>query len=300
MSGNDKYLIDRTKVPHSVYVLLTMECNLRCPHCYLEAGPERKESMPMELRKKVIDEVAKNGVSKIEFSGGEPTVEMDKLVDTIRYAKETYDRTGYPKDVALQTNAYFLRNLEESEIEKKLEYLKSEGLTQVDIASFDRYHDFGIKKKIRVLAKIKTVADGVFGEENVTYRGATEPLVPIGRVKKSIALRPKWSVGPNSDFWTKDSNMYQSLTIDVNGDVHPCFWQPKSMGKLPDEPLADILERARRPDSIFRKLAEKNGFAKLDPEGDLGISREKFDSLIGELGECGGCHEYFRSKKNDV
>lgn len=278
------------KPPDSSYVVLTLKCNSRCKHCYIEAGPEREESMPVDMRKKVIDELAKSKIHTIEFSGGEPTVERDKLVDTLEYASETRKRTGYPKKVWLQTNAYFLRGRGKEEIEKELELLKLHGATALDIASKDCYHSIELNE----LKKIKKVAKTVFGARRVAMRGAPVGIVPIGRARDEV---------PRENWRRRSCSLHKEygVTISVDGGVYPCCWQATpEMGNLRDKSLSEILKRARKPSSLFRKLAKKR-FSKMEPE-ELGlqISKQELDKMVETEGDCATCYQLYlpMKKKN--
>jgi radical SAM/Cys-rich protein len=48
-------------------------CNLSCKHCHVQAGPDRKESMPKEIFEKCL-EVIKNtpSISTVDITGGSP------------------------------------------------------------------------------------------------------------------------------------------------------------------------------------------------------------------------------------
>lgn len=63
------------KLPTSVDFMLLGSCNLRCPFCF---GPKH-EMPPMEtyLVKEIIHGLKKNGVKRIVFTGGEPTLIKD-------------------------------------------------------------------------------------------------------------------------------------------------------------------------------------------------------------------------------
>lgn len=188
--GWKNWLNTQSEAPKSAYVSLTKRCNSRCSHCCVEAGPERTETMPLELRKRVIDQTAEAGISHIKFSGGEPTV-LDDLFDTLKYAKDTYEKAGYMDfAIELQTNAYFLKGLEENKIEEEFGKLKGAGVNAMDIASADSYHSISADE----LGKIGRVAKKVFGERAVEVRGGTSPVIPIGRAKTSVP-RSKWAVG---------------------------------------------------------------------------------------------------------
>ncbi len=291
----NEYLVKSDGRPEGAYVILTLNCNSKCKHCYIEAEPGRTESMPMELRRKVIDEISENKMSFLTLTGGEPTVEMDKLMDTLNYAAKKQKETGFPKEVILQTNAYFLKGLDEREIEKELKNLKLAGADSLDITSGDAYHSIGLNE----LEKIAEAARGIF--DGALISGASDDaVVPIGRAKREVP-KSKWRTRDYDLKYKQYEFKYGEITVSVDGGIYPCCWQATPpMGNISKEPLALILERARKPGSIFRKLGEKNGFARLEPENDLsGMSKELFDAKLDELSECGACHDYFRSVKND-
>lgn len=294
MAKSSNYLLNSKAKPDEAYVLLTLNCNSRCKHCYIEAGPERKESMPMDLRKRVIDEAAKNRVRRIDFSGGEPTTEMEKLIDTLKYADEVRKKTGYPEDVLVQTNAYFLKGLDESEIKEKLTELKSAGATALHLASEDAYHRIARNEFV----KIKNIAKEVFGNDKAGSHGAGKKVVAIGRARKEVPENEwrKSSCSLYEDSLYEDDSPF--LTISVDGDVYSCCWQATPpMGDLSKETLAKILKRSRRKDSLFRKLAEK-GFSGMEPsELGVDISKEELDGMIEKEGDCAACYQLYLPMK---
>ena len=68
----------------------TNNCNLRCKHCYQDAGVMGsrmgKRELTTEERKRVVDELSRYDIPSIFFSGGEPLIEKDFL-EVARYAK---------------------------------------------------------------------------------------------------------------------------------------------------------------------------------------------------------------------
>lgn len=50
----------------------TDACNLRCRHCYQEAGRPSEDEMSVEEKKEVVDQLAEAYVPFLAFSGGEP------------------------------------------------------------------------------------------------------------------------------------------------------------------------------------------------------------------------------------
>lgn len=64
-------------------------CNLRCKHCYQSAGKKLPHELSFEKRLDVIDQLAKEDVFSIAFSGGEPLMDKD-IWKAIKRAKENF------------------------------------------------------------------------------------------------------------------------------------------------------------------------------------------------------------------
>jgi radical SAM protein with 4Fe4S-binding SPASM domain len=75
------------KVPPTVYVELTNECNLNCVMCDRGSLSRKKMRMDMRLFKKVIDNAAEIAVPEVKLNRfGEPLLQ-ELLIDMIKYAK---------------------------------------------------------------------------------------------------------------------------------------------------------------------------------------------------------------------
>ena len=81
------HLVTRLKVPTEfhfsaplmAWVELTRACNLRCPHCFVEAGAPREVEMSTERILRLLDEWAEMGVFSVVITGGEPSIHPDFL-----------------------------------------------------------------------------------------------------------------------------------------------------------------------------------------------------------------------------
>lgn len=74
---------------HALSVELTLQCNLQCVHCYAESGPKKssEELLAREWRQ-LIDDAAALGCHLITFSGGEPLLAKELLLELIAHARE--------------------------------------------------------------------------------------------------------------------------------------------------------------------------------------------------------------------
>lgn len=64
----------------------TRSCNLRCKHCYRDAGVKDTHELSTEEGKKLLDEIARAGFKIMIFSGGEPLLRED-VFDLVSYAR---------------------------------------------------------------------------------------------------------------------------------------------------------------------------------------------------------------------
>lgn len=64
---------------------ITRRCNLKCIHCYVDAGPRDPGELTTEEAMDVVDQMAEVGVPMVIFSGGEPLLRED-LFQIAEYA----------------------------------------------------------------------------------------------------------------------------------------------------------------------------------------------------------------------
>lgn len=119
-----------TAAPFLIVWNFTKQCNLRCKHCYENAGPKpAPDELTTEEARRIIDEFYKEGVVAIAFSGGEPLIRKD-FFEIARYAA---DNDFY---VSVATNGTLIT----PEIAKRL---KEVGVQYVEVSldGFEKTHD---------------------------------------------------------------------------------------------------------------------------------------------------------------
>ncbi|MGB9630957.1 MAG: radical SAM protein, partial [Candidatus Methanodesulfokora sp.] len=80
VKGIATFGVRRPFVPGAPFLVvwdITYACNLKCKHCYANAGRPLPDELSTEEAKKVIDTFHKAGVVTIAWSGGEPMVRPD-------------------------------------------------------------------------------------------------------------------------------------------------------------------------------------------------------------------------------
>lgn len=82
----------KLKSPVNVQFEITSKCNERCRHCYnywrRDSSPNSTANMSKELFDACLEELIKNSVRHVIFTGGEPFFNFDTLVYGIRRANE--------------------------------------------------------------------------------------------------------------------------------------------------------------------------------------------------------------------
>ncbi|MEM2192429.1 MAG: radical SAM protein, partial [Candidatus Hadarchaeales archaeon] len=107
----------------------TRLCNLRCEHCYENAGPEAAEDeLTTDEAKRVIDEFEDAGVVAIAFSGGEPLLRKD-IFEVARYAKSK----GFFISVA--TNGTIITRETARKMKEVFDY------AEISLDGFEEVHD---------------------------------------------------------------------------------------------------------------------------------------------------------------
>jgi radical SAM protein with 4Fe4S-binding SPASM domain len=97
MKGIEKYGVRVPFTPAGPFEIVwnfTYQCNLRCKHCYEDAGSGKRTELSTEEAKQVLDKLAKIagiGLPALSFSGGEPLIRRD-FFEIAAYAKK---RIGY-------------------------------------------------------------------------------------------------------------------------------------------------------------------------------------------------------------
>jgi len=110
-------------------IRVTKACNLRCPHCYVNAGEKLENELSLEEIKSIIVQLAKLKVFSIFFTGGEPFLRKD-IVEILKYT----NKKGV--GIAISTNGSFLNK----EVLKKIKNLRFD-LFQISLDGPKEIHE---------------------------------------------------------------------------------------------------------------------------------------------------------------
>jgi hypothetical protein len=88
----------RNHIPGQIVIQITNQCNGLCPQCGMRRSNKfLRTSLCDDAIKHILDGCAAKGVQAVSFTGGEPFLLLDRLIDGINYAGRVnipYIRTG--------------------------------------------------------------------------------------------------------------------------------------------------------------------------------------------------------------
>ena len=113
--------------PLSVCFQVTRKCNLNCKYCLSSSSIKEEYGLSTEEIKKIINDLGRIGVNRLDFTGGEPLMRKD-LGELIDCAKENHIST------IVTTNTLLLND-------KNIEVLKKADLVQVSIDGPEKVHN---------------------------------------------------------------------------------------------------------------------------------------------------------------
>ncbi|VVB79294.1 7-carboxy-7-deazaguanine synthase [uncultured archaeon] len=260
---------------------MTENCNLRCSHCYMSAGPRKKETTTSsENFQKMLEHLPDND-TRMVLTGGEIFTVEDSLRDYLELIKSE-NNTRKKSDsirVLLQTNGFWLNG---RNAEKLLSYLKEMDVTELDVSSYDRRH---AQQGLRLKQYVKGLVLEYFPKSG--FRGVDAAVMPLGRAKKARkSYSAEYCIGANK-------KKKSSVTIRSSGIVSPCcFSLLKYEGNVFEEPLLDILNRARENPRL--QALNRSGFIGLAKYDKIDFAH--LEQLINQFGECGACAKIYGQK----
>jgi pyruvate-formate lyase-activating enzyme len=100
--------IEITENSIDLYIVMTRNCNVHCPFCTYHSLKENTSQIEINKVKETLDELSKICIlNTIHFTGGEPTLELDKIIEISTYAKKIFPSVI----TSVNTNGSFLSSL---------------------------------------------------------------------------------------------------------------------------------------------------------------------------------------------
>jgi 7,8-dihydro-6-hydroxymethylpterin dimethyltransferase len=186
-------------------VEVTDSCNLRCPVCYANSGPERLQHRPLAVIEKMFDAVVRNEghPDVVQISGGEPTLHPDFFeILELAKARPIQHLMINTNGVRIAQDEDFVRRLSEStpSVEIYLQFdsferaalmdLRGADLRSVRERALEHLNKYNISTTLVVTLR-KGLNDGEIGKiidfalTQPCVRGVTlQPIQDAGRLDK--------------------------------------------------------------------------------------------------------------------
>lgn len=276
--------MSKTSQLHSVYLNLTTGCNLRCRHCFIEAGLPQPNELSTEEIVRVLDEVALLGVDKVTFTGGEPMLRYD-ILELARHAASLLGN-GISQ-LALVTNAMLINkdaatsigylfssvNVSIDGLEAAHEEIRGKGSFDETIRGLRYLVQAGVDPTVfitvtrRNISSLGSLFNYLYQEVGI-HRFKIRPLWKFGRAAKledmSAEKEDLIKLGFQSESVTdsvvadaikEDGPLGYSINIHSDGRVYPCHllrYPEFVAGSIRERPLAEIYHNS----VIFKTLRD--------------------------------------------
>lgn len=257
-------------IPSLLSIFLDYRCNFECAHCSVGSSPRTIMPMPVELLHRVLDEASRmKSVKVVTFTGGEPTLRLDVLLDGIRRSK------AHGFIVRVVTNGHWASTPERAD--RMVVRLKEAGLDELN-TSFDDFHaEFtsadrianlvraGVAYSLRVACGVITTRRGGFDGDSVKAVLAERLGISTEKLQESLFILEDHpsptGTGKSLDVAHIDPadklnvgcpEVVRTLSIHPNGSVKICcghamlYAKDLTAGNLNQDSLETIVSRAQQ------------------------------------------------------
>jgi len=192
----------------TVIMGITRLCPYKCSHCYEYYNLAGDDTVPIEIWKKTVSELQKAGVNIITFSGGEPMMRYQGLIELLKTADHSLS------DFHLHTSGYGVT-------EERAAGLKMEGL-----------HAAGIG-----LDDVDPVRNDLFRG----YKGAFDQAVNAIKCFREAGVLTYINFCPSKEI-IQSGNIYRYLEMLKDLNVGFVRWlEPRPCGRYSDELPEDLI-----------------------------------------------------------
>ena len=121
----------RNRIPGQVVIQITNRCNALCPQCGMRRSAAiPRASLPDTTVRRILAACSVKGVQAVSFTGGEPLLMLDRVVEWIVHA----GRAGIPF-IRTGTNGFVFRDPQRHDFEDRIKRL-GERLAATSLRNF--------------------------------------------------------------------------------------------------------------------------------------------------------------------
>lgn len=261
--------------PTEIIFAATDSCNLHCKHCFVNRTPNK---LNIEDAVTFLKSCKESSIDKIGFSGGEPFLYLDFILQITKAAIEM----DYMFDQIMTNGDWWTT---EDDLKQTLQKLYDAGYDGKIGLSWDSFHG---QSKERMETFVKCVND-IFGEGSVIIQSVIgedgKKAEPLAGVTSQYYLPQTFTCEDErawqSKRWFKDDfceGPGQIFYIHPNGFVAPCCGFANENKELYIGTIKDSY-------STLMKNAENNRMIKLCYETGLGKYRKELKKKLRKSGK---------------
>lgn len=260
---------DRLTAPsqglNNLYLHITFTCNLRCTHCYAQAGPPRKGEFPAGGLNRAVREAARLGFRHAVITGGEPLVhsQHDVWLDALAALRQRVKPllTVLRTNLALRMDDSLFRRIGNNTDEVVVsvdgdrethDAQRGAGQYDLTVSNLRKLVELGCTTDLSLATVLPlSQTSGAPGDavralakELGIRRTRFRPLLPLGRaVESDIDIVPEalWGHIDPRDMMEYGFNpvascgIGQNLYVEPDGAAYPCYaWhgEPWRLGNI--------------------------------------------------------------------
>ncbi len=183
------------RVPGQLVIQITDACNARCPQCGMRAdAPFRRSRIPMKTIRRIIDAAAAKGFQAVSFTGGEPLLFFDDLLEMIRHASQSgipWIRTG--------TNGFIFRESHDGNFTGKIARM-AEKLAASGLRNFWISIDSAVPEVHERMRGLPGVIDGIRKALPIFHACGLYPSANLG-INRNLAGIPVDDISGQKSFY---------------------------------------------------------------------------------------------------
>lgn len=312
----------RGRLPGQLVIQYSNKCNADCPQCGMRRSNSiARHTLSKDRVKQLIDNAAEAGVQSLSFTGGEPLLFLDDIVELIHYASSAgipYIRTG--------TNGFFLSGPDNSKFETKVNGI-AEKLASTNLYTFWMSLDSAIPEDHEQLRGLPGIVKGMEMALPIFHSHGIFPSVNLGinRATGGVNNQPFLSELGRQQFersfqraFEKFYTFVESIGFTIVNACYPMSDESENSCGTVDEALDSSLYGAASSDSmisfsdeekelifkaLFNTIPKFRGKLRIfSPRCSLYSLQKKFQGHDKPLYSCRGGTDFFfvESNKGDI
>ena len=308
----------RGRLPGQLVIQYSNKCNADCPQC----GMRRSNTIPRHTLEKdkvkqLLDDGAKAGVQSLSFTGGEPLLFLDDIVELINYATSAgipYIRTG--------TNGFFLSGSDKPDFEKKVSII-AEKLAATKLYTFWMSLDSANGTDHETLRGLPGIVKGIEKALPIFHSYGIFPSVNLGinRATGGLSNQPSLEQMDRDEFEASFRSAFERFYSFVEGlgftivnACYPMSDEPENSCGNTDDNLDTSLYGAVSSDSmitfsdeekelifkaLYTTIPKFRGRLRIfSPRCSLYNLQKKFQGNSSPLYSCRGGTDFFFVESN--